>query len=96
VALVRLWKDLIRKTGRAVRTVDGKQEMLLAEVVYAVEDYVPCSITKKRSIGHKAGSELRSIRQLGKFEYHEEDIWDDGTIRLITGLGMRAIPMESW
>lgn len=53
-------KAFFERIGAQFRTVDGKQEMLLDDVVYAVADYVPCSITKERTIGRKAVSDLRA------------------------------------
>jgi hypothetical protein len=81
-------KRFFEKLGAHFRTIDDKQEMLLESVVYAVDEYVPCSITRNRSIGHKAVLELRSDPLLGSYKYHDEDIWDSGTMPLITGLGM--------
>ena len=50
--------------------------MLLEDVVYAIEDYVPCSIFRERTIGRKAISELKGEAELSKYPYHEEDMWD--------------------
>jgi hypothetical protein len=60
--------------GAEFGTVNGTQEMLLDDIVYAVDDYVPCGIFRKRSIGQKAISELRTDPQLASYKYHEEDI----------------------
>lgn len=90
----RKWPDYVYgkkffdKVGAEYRTVNGKQEMLLEDVVYAVDGFSPCSITRERSIGRKAVLELRSDPQLDSLEYRDEDIWDGPAIHLITGLGM--------
>jgi hypothetical protein len=81
-------KTFFQKLGAQFRVIDDKHEMLLSDVVYLVEDFVPCSITRDRSIGRKAISELRSDPELRNFEYRDEDIWDDASIHLITALGM--------
>ena len=81
-------KEFFEELGAQFRTVDGKYEMLLDDVVYAVEDYVPCGIIRERTIGHKAVSELKADPELAEYEYHEEDIWDGPTIHFITGLGI--------
>lgn len=81
-------RRFFEKMGARFRTVEGRQEMLLEDVVYEVEDFVPCSITRKRSIGFRAVSELRSIQELSQLKYHEEDKWDGPAVHLITGLGM--------
>jgi hypothetical protein len=81
-------KRFFEKLGAEFRTVAGKHEMLLDDVVYTVEDYVPCSIFRKRTIGQKAVAELRAIPEIGRYEYHDEDMWDGPVIHLITGLGI--------
>ena len=40
-------KSFFKSVGAEFRTVKKQQEMLLEEVVYLVEDYVPCGMTKK-------------------------------------------------
>jgi hypothetical protein len=81
-------KPFFEKLGAQFRTISGKHEMLLEDVVYEVEDYVPCSIYKARSIGRKAFDELNSEPYLGDYEYHEEDIWEQSDIHLFAALGM--------
>jgi hypothetical protein len=39
------------------RIVDSKEEMLLGDIVYEVDDYVPCGIRRSRDIG------LRSLKR---------------------------------
>jgi hypothetical protein len=46
-------KEFFDKLGAQFRAVDGRNEMLLCDVVYSVEDYRPCSIFRERSIGQK-------------------------------------------
>lgn len=81
-------KDLFEKLGTQFRVIDGRQEMLLEDVVYEIDEYVPCGSTRKRSIGQKAVRELKSDPLLGSLEYDDQDTWDDPTIHLITGLCM--------
>ena len=81
-------KAFFEKLGAQFRTIDGKQEMLLDDVVYAVEDYVPCRVSRERTIGRKAIASLSADPELAKYEYDEEDRWGGPTIHLITGLGM--------
>jgi hypothetical protein len=81
-------KMLFEKLGAQFREIDGKREMLLDDVVYEIDEYAPCAITKARTIGQKAVSELRSHPDLGGLGYDDEDIWDGPVIHLITGLGM--------
>jgi hypothetical protein len=82
-------KELFEKLGAQFRTVDGKQEMLLDDVVYAVEDdHAPCSISRERTIGKRAVLELRAEPEIANYEYHDEDKWDGPTNHLITALGI--------
>jgi hypothetical protein len=69
-------KELFEKLGAQFRTIDGKQEMLLDDVVYAVEDYAPCSIVRERTIGRKAVTELTAEPTIGNYPYHDEDKWE--------------------
>jgi hypothetical protein len=57
-------KRLFEKIGAQFRTVNSRQEMLLEDVVYEIDEYAPCSIARKRPIGRKAVLELRSIHCL--------------------------------
>src|SRR5262249_25748225 len=75
-------KMLFEKLGAQFREVDGKQEMLLEDVVYEIDEYAPCAITKARSIGQKAVSQLRSDPALESLGYDDEDIWDGPVIHL--------------
>jgi hypothetical protein len=82
-------KNYLKKLVHNSESSVAKEEMLLDDVVYEIEgDYVPCEIIRKRTIGWKAVSELRSDPLLGSFEYHDEDIWDTPTSHLITCLGI--------
>lgn len=78
-------KKFFEDLGADFRTVDDRQEMLLGDVVYEVEEYEPCSMRKVRDIGQRALDELEALAQL---EYHDEDIWPGPEIHLITALGM--------
>jgi hypothetical protein len=81
-------KMLFQKLGAQFRQADGRQEMLLEDVVYEIDEYAPCAITRARSIGQKAVSELRSDPDLEGLGYDDEDIWDGPVIHLITCLGI--------
>lgn len=83
-------KTFFEDVGAHFQTVIGVHEMLLNDVVYSVEDenYAPCNIVRKRSIGQKAISELTAIPEINQYEYLEEDIWENPTNHLITCLGM--------
>lgn len=77
----RFFQDL----GAEFRTVQGREEMLLGDVVYEVDEYVPCSIRRRRDLGSKALDELEAIAGL---EHDGEDIWLEPEIHIITALGM--------
>jgi hypothetical protein len=67
------------------RTVDGKEEMLLGDIVYEVDDYAPCGMRRRRDIGFRSLDELETVAGL---EYHDEDRWPGPEIHIITALGM--------
>jgi hypothetical protein len=79
-------KKFFELVGAEFRIVEKKQEMLLADIVYEIENYEPCGIYKKRSIGSRA---IDEFRRLGIVQpYDDEDLWEKPTIYLITALGM--------
>ena len=78
-------KEFFKALGAEFRTIDKREEMLLEDVVYGVEEYVPCSIYKLRTIGTKAIEELRKAIKLDP-KYDDEDVWKGPVIHLITGL----------
>jgi hypothetical protein len=80
--------EIFNKIGAQFRSVGGKSEMLLHDIVYEVEELCPTGIERKRSIGIKAVNELKSDPFLGSFEYHEEDIWNQGEVHILTMIGM--------
>ena len=80
-------KKFFASLGAEFRKIEQQEEMLLCDVVYAVDEYVPCSMYKRRSIGLKAATELRELPELDQ-KYDEEDIWLEPEIHLITALGM--------
>jgi hypothetical protein len=51
-------RDFFRNLGAEFRTVDDKEEMLLSDVVYSVNDYAPCGIWRERAIATRALSDL--------------------------------------
>jgi hypothetical protein len=71
--------------GAEFRTVEGQDEMLLSDIVYEIDDYVPCSIRRKRDIGQQALDELEAVAGL---EYDDEDRWPGPEIHIIIALGM--------
>jgi hypothetical protein len=73
--------------GAQFRTNEKQEEMLLRDVVYAVDEYVPCGIARRRSIGSTAVAEMKKIPAFNQ-NYDDEDIWNGRVIHLITGLGM--------
>lgn len=63
--------------------------MLLGDVVYAVDEFVPCSMYKKRSIGSRALAEIE--REIPDPKHDNEDIWQGPVIHLITGIGICVV-----
>jgi hypothetical protein len=81
-------KKFFQGMGAQFRTVEKQEEMLLGDVVYEVDEYAPCSIQRKRSIGQKA---LAELRELPKVEHDTEDVWQAPEIHLVTALGICLI-----
>jgi|GEM_PF-2684860 len=81
-------KRFFEKLGAQFRTVGGKQEMLLEDIVYGVEEFGPGGICQLRSIGFKAIEELSKDPVLQGLEYDDEDVWPGPEIHIITALGM--------
>lgn len=81
-------KSFFQRLGAQFRKVDEQEEMLLDEVVYSVDEYIPCGIVKQRSIGGRALSELRGVPALANYEYHRDDIWNGPERHLVTALGI--------
>jgi hypothetical protein len=86
-------KRFFEGLGAQFRTIDNREEMLLCDVVYAVDDYRPCGIHKQRSIGIRAVEELCRLPELADaiHDYDDEDIWNGPVIHLVTALGMCLI-----
>lgn len=78
-------KKFFQDIGADFRTIDGKEEMLLHDVVYEIDDYVPCDIRRSREIGRRALDELDQLDELG---YDDEDVWPGPEIHLVTAIGM--------
>jgi len=78
-------KKFFEGVGASFRTVERREEMLLGDIVYEVEDYAPCSIFKRRDIGFGALDELEAEVNL---DYDDEDIWPGREIHIITAIGM--------
>lgn len=51
-------KELFESLGAEFRTIENVNEMLLYDVVYQVEEYVPCQIRRMRDIGPNGMAEL--------------------------------------
>jgi hypothetical protein len=81
-------KKFFQDLGADFRTVNGQEEMLLDDVVYEVDEYVPCSIRRIRDIGQKALKSLDELEQTANLEHDDEDVWPGPEIHLITALGM--------
>lgn len=80
-------KDFFAELGAEFRTIDGKEQMLLEDVVYSVSDYRPCEIHREYAIGKKAISELREAIET-EIEYEDEDAWKKSDINLMAMIGM--------
>lgn len=80
-------KEFFEELGAQFRTVDGKKQMLLEDVVYLVPEFVPTSISKEYSIGRKAYEELREIEGVAEIRSEEEDVWTPPQMTLIHMLG---------
>jgi hypothetical protein len=86
-------KKFFKSIGADFRSVDGREEMLLDDVVYQVDEYIPCSIQRQRSIGFRAIEEFNSLPDLA-FEinrHEEEDLWHAPEIHIVTALGICLI-----
>lgn len=81
-------KSFFKAVGAQFRKIDDKEEMLLDDVVYEVDDYVPCAIYKQRNIGRKALLELKANPDLASYPYDDDDVWEGSASHLMTMLGM--------
>jgi hypothetical protein len=81
-------KVFFRGLGAQFRKVESKEEMLLEQVVYEIDDYIPCSMYRSRSIGAKALSEMDEIPEFAEIDHDEEDVWKGRQVHLISMLGM--------
>ena len=82
-------KPFFRSLGAQFRIIDKKEEMLLLDVVYEVEEYIPCSIYRRRSIGKKAFAEMKNMPEFAAVEHDQrDDVWKEPEVPLITMLGM--------
>jgi hypothetical protein len=80
-------KKFFEGIGAEFRTNDRQEEMLLEDIVYAVDEWAPCGLYRLRSIGATAIAEMRKIPAFVQ-KYDDEDTWNGRVIHLITGLGM--------
>lgn len=83
-------KQLFENLGAEFRTIENIEEMLLYDVVYQIEDYVPCQIKRMRDLGPSGMSELiDEIKDLGgDREDRDDDIWVGRDVHIATMLGM--------
>lgn len=82
-------KEFFEDLGAEFRSIGGKQEMLLCDVVYDVTEFVPCGISRMRTVGEKATTELKALDSgEGRIEYDEDDEWLEPDVQLITMIGM--------
>jgi hypothetical protein len=82
-------KKFFEGLGAEFRTNEKQEEMLLGDVVYVVDDYVPCSMYRQRSIGSKAIAEIE--REIPDPKHDDEDLWNGPVIHLITGIGICVV-----
>jgi hypothetical protein len=80
-------KEFFEKLGAQFRTVEKKQEMLIDDTVYTVDEYRACSITKSRTIGEKASIELSKIPK-SLFKIDHEDMWAESELEIFTFMGL--------
>jgi len=78
-------KAFFEALGAEFRVIDSKDEMLLQEIVYCVEEYIPCGIIKERSVGKKAIAELTNLSDQEGLEF-DLDIWKEPRIHTILGI----------
>jgi hypothetical protein len=86
-------KKFFEGIGAEFRTVEGKEQMLLDETVYGVEEFVPGAMYQSYNIGRRAVDEFNSLPDLVDeiHNYDDEDIWLEPEIHLVTMLGMCLI-----
>jgi len=80
-------KRFFKAVGAEFRKIENQEEMLLADVVYLVEEYGPCGIARQRSIGFKAVEEIKEPPGLNLF-HDDEDVWRKPEVHIITALGI--------
>jgi len=77
--------SLLKELGAEFRVIDGREEMLLEDVVYEWSNDCP---TKSRTIGRRALEELRLDPQLSNYDHNDQDGWEPSQIHLLTMVGM--------
>lgn len=86
-------KRFFEGIGAEFRTAEGKEQMLLDETVYGVDDYMPGAMHRSYTVGMRAVDEFNNLPELGGeiHNYDDEDIWLEPEIHLVTMLGMCLI-----
>ncbi|MBX9910237.1 MAG: hypothetical protein K2Z25_16165, partial [Beijerinckiaceae bacterium] len=86
-------KNFFRALGADFRTLDGVIEMLLNDVVFRCETFLPCGITKKRSIGARAIGDINNDPHLLEvsMERDTDDELGPGTGHVAIMLGLCLI-----
>jgi hypothetical protein len=78
-------RPLLKELGAQFRVIDGREEMLLEEVVYLWSGDCP---TKDRSVGSRALKELRLDPVFSECDYDDHDAWDPSQLHLLTMIGV--------
>src|SRR5690606_37374843 len=53
--------------------IDGKQQMLLGEIVYEIEDFAPCGIRRSHCVGGRAIREFEAVPEFNEAELAHKD-----------------------
>jgi hypothetical protein len=80
-------RSFFKAIGAQFRVIEGKEEMFLKDVVYEVEDYRPCEISKARNVGYKAVMEMREVPEFTNIGEEKEDKLGP-EVHLLTMLGI--------
>lgn len=80
-------KEIFEGLSAEFRMIDGREEMLLHDVVYEIEKYAPCHIRRTRDIGPFGMKDL--MEEIGELpKDRDDDIWIGRDIHIATMLGM--------
>jgi hypothetical protein len=71
--------------GAEFREIEDRLQMLLGEVVYEVEEFIPCSIRRLYSVGGRAVREFEGVPEFQEVAtHHDEPDYLGGARRLFT------------